>query len=223
MSELKTIPLRERKKATTRLAILNAVIDLLEERRLGDITIDEICEEVQISKGTFFQYFPQKTSVLVLFGLLWNLEAMWRVTKAPGAQLGLEAIESMFEKLGQQVEEHPHLWAEIISVRALQPEAFSRMGAAGISQITKAERLINFPDLEGIESVKEGNFKQFFELNLEAAKEQGKLPADTDIAPVYLSLACIFYGVPLMSFEKDPMNCSENYLKQVRQLWRSLQ
>jgi AcrR family transcriptional regulator len=54
MTDLRQFPLRDRKKAVTRLAILDAVINRLDGKPLADITIEEICEDVQISRGTFF-------------------------------------------------------------------------------------------------------------------------------------------------------------------------
>lgn len=222
MTNLKKFSLRERKKAQTRLSILDAVIELLYAKPLANITIEEICDGIQISKGTFFQYFPQKTDVLVLYGLLWNLEAMWLATKSPKVSPGLNAIDYVFEELGKKVEDHPRLWMEIIAVRAHQPQKFAQMGNRETDQVSTVERLMRFPKLKGIESIPEGNFRKFFLLNLQAAIEKGELPEKTDVETAYMSLACIFYGVPLMSFDKQTMNCGDAYKNQLCLLWRGL-
>ena len=222
MTHLKEFPLRERKKAQTRLSILDAVIELLYDKPLVNITVEEICDGIQISKGTFFQYFPQKTDVLVLYGLLWNLEAMWLVTKSPKISPGLDAINYIFKDLGKKVEDHPTLWMEIIAVRALQPQKFAQMGSRETDQVNTVERLIRFPKLKGIESIPEGNFRQFFLLNLQTAIEKKELAKKTDIETAYMSLACIFYGVPLMSFDKKPLNCADAYKDQLGLLWKGL-
>ena len=222
VNHLKKFPLRERKKAQTRLSILDSVINLLHDKPLSNITIEEICDEIQISKGTFFQYFPQKTDVLVLYGLLWNLEAMWLVTKSPKIAPGLDAINYIFKELGKKVEAHPRLWMEIIAIRAHQPQKFAQMGSRETDQVNTVERLIRFPKLRGIESIPEGNFRQFFLLNLKAAIEKGELPETTDIETAYMSLACIFYGVPLMSFDKQSDGCSDAFKNQLSILWNGL-
>jgi AcrR family transcriptional regulator len=222
MTDLKQFPLRERKKAITRLAILDAVINRLTGKLLSDITIEEICEDVQISRGTFFQYFPQKTDVLVFYGLLWNLEAMWTATCSPDVSSGINAIEQMFKTLSHQVETHPRLWMEILSIRALQPEKFAKMGTRETDQISEIERLIRFPELPGIESIPEGNFRQFFLYNLHAAVDKKELPETTEIENAFLSLACIFYGIPLMSFDKSPVRCSSAFDNQLDLLWKGL-
>lgn len=222
MTNLKQFSLREKKKAMTRLAILDAVINRLNDKPLADITIEDICEDVQMSKGTFFQYFPQKTDVLVFYGLLWNLEAMWMATCSPDLSPGVAAIEHIFSILGRQVEAHPQLWMELVSVRALQPKKFAEMGTRKSHQIPEVERLIRFPGLEGIESIPEGNFRQFFLYNLNAAIRKKELPETTDIDMAFMSLASIFYGIPLMSFDKDPVNCSAAFKKQIALVWNGL-
>lgn len=222
MMQLKSIPLRERKKARTRLAILEAVIRQLREKPLGEIPVEDIVEEAGVSRGTFFQYFPQKSDLLVFFGLLWNLETLWRVTAAPNALPGAGAIDAMFMKLGEQVEDHPRLWAEVIAVRAYQPEKFSSMGEMDHFQVTPAERLMHFPELPGIEKVPEGNFRTFFRMNLVAAMDGGELPENTNLQAAITGLACIFYGVPLMSFDKTPMQCRGVYRQQLDLFWKGL-
>ncbi len=113
------------------------------------------------SPGARFSVFSPETDVLVFYGLLWNLEAMWIATCSPEVSSGIHAIEQMFTSLGQEVETHPRLWMEIVSVRALQPEKFAAMGTRDTDQIPEVERLIRFPGLPGIESIPEGNFRQF--------------------------------------------------------------
>lgn len=222
MNDPREFPLRERKKAYTRLSILDSVVRHLRTHSLADITVEMVCADVQISRGTFFQYFPQKSDVLVLYGLLWNLEAMWYATKSGEVTPGIEAIDSIFRELGRKVEEHPRLWMEIISLRAHKPNDFALMGAGGSDQVSTVERYIRFPDCRGIESVPEGNFRRLFLLNLNAAVQRGELPRETDLETCYMSLACIFYGVPLMSYSLAEVRCAEAYREQLRLLWKGL-
>lgn len=222
MTHLKKFSRRDRKKAQTRLSLLDAVINRLYDNPLANITIEVICDDVDISKGTFFQYFPQKTDVLVLYGLLWNIEALWMVTNSPKISPGLGALEYIFKWNGQKVDDHPRLWMEIIAIRALEPQKFALMGRNGTDQIRHVERAIRFPKLKGIDAIPEGNFKRLFHINLQAAIEKGELPKHTDIDSAFMSLACIFYGVPLMSFDKPNMNCASAYRDQLQMLWKGI-
>ena len=55
---------RERKKEETRTRIFRAAIQLFRDRGFESTTVDEITEKADVAKGTFFNYFPRKESVL---------------------------------------------------------------------------------------------------------------------------------------------------------------
>jgi len=88
--------------------------------------------------------------------------------------------------------------------------------------VSQAERLLRFPDLDGIESIPEGTFHSIFRHNLQAAVKKSELPDSIDIDDVVLSLACIFYGVPLMLADRAHKNLSAAYSLQIHLLWTGL-
>ena len=55
---------RERKKEETRRRIFEAAIGLFREQGFEATTVDEITEKADVGRGTFFNYFPKKESVL---------------------------------------------------------------------------------------------------------------------------------------------------------------
>ena len=57
--------LRERKRLATRRAIQLAVLDLVTERGLDRVTVDEISRVADISPRTFFNYFASKEEAVV--------------------------------------------------------------------------------------------------------------------------------------------------------------
>ncbi|GGO73829.1 TetR/AcrR family transcriptional regulator [Nonomuraea cavernae] len=59
--------LRERKKARTRLAILDAALDLFLEQGYDSTTVDQIAGSVEISPRTFFRYFTGKDHLVLGF------------------------------------------------------------------------------------------------------------------------------------------------------------
>lgn len=55
---------RERKKEETRRRIFEAAIGLFRAKGFEATTVDEITEKADVGRGTFFNYFPKKDSVL---------------------------------------------------------------------------------------------------------------------------------------------------------------
>ncbi len=59
---------REYKFAKTRHKTLEVFLKYIKEGREEELTIDVICEEVEISRGTFFNYFPSKEHLYTYYG-----------------------------------------------------------------------------------------------------------------------------------------------------------
>jgi AcrR family transcriptional regulator len=55
---------RERKKEETRRRIFEAAIGLFRSKGFEATTVDEITEKADVGRGTFFNYFPKKDSIL---------------------------------------------------------------------------------------------------------------------------------------------------------------
>ncbi|MCA9536737.1 MAG: TetR family transcriptional regulator [Myxococcales bacterium] len=63
--------LRERKKVQTREALVNAARDLFLERGFESVTVDEIAQVANVSRRTFFRYFPTKEAAAFPNRELW--------------------------------------------------------------------------------------------------------------------------------------------------------
>lgn len=62
---------RERKKEETKRRIFVAALELFHEKGFEHTTVDEITERADVAKGTFFNYFPRKESVLAYLSEEW--------------------------------------------------------------------------------------------------------------------------------------------------------
>lgn len=208
--------LRQRKFARTRLSLAEAATLHLEVASFDTLSVKALCERVQISEATFFNYFPRKDDLIIYLDRLWTLELNWYGRQAAEQQKGLAVIEALFRYTSIQIQKKPGLMGEIIA-----HEARARERSQGM-EITLAERLMAFPDLTGIEELSDDSLESLLRNALQDAIDQGDLPVNTAIAAAMVALVSIFYGVPLAMQHANPAAIGAMYRQQLALLWAGL-
>ena len=66
-SKRKRVSRRETKKRELREAIYETAMTLFLQKGFDNVTIEDITHQIEIAKGTFFNYFPNKESILLYF------------------------------------------------------------------------------------------------------------------------------------------------------------
>src|SRR5690242_14403792 len=61
----RSLPLRERKKLRTRRALAAAALDLFTRNGFGATTLEELAAEAEVSRSTFFRFFPAKEAAAI--------------------------------------------------------------------------------------------------------------------------------------------------------------
>src|SRR5437762_14121298 len=69
----RSLPLRERKKLRTRRALSDAALRLFTDKGVDATTLEELADEAEVSKSTFFRFFPAKeAAALAAEAELWQ-------------------------------------------------------------------------------------------------------------------------------------------------------
>ena len=208
--------LRERKFAKTRLALAEAASLHLEAAPFEALSVKSLCERVQISEATFFNYFPKKEDLIVYLDRLWTLELNWYGQQAMQQHQGLAVIDSLFRYTSIQIQKKPGLMGEIIA-----HEARSRSRDPG-PEITVAERMMAFSDLDGIVNTPDDSLEGLLRASLQTAIEQGELPENIAMSAAMVGLVSIFDGVPLALQHSNPAAIAAMYRQQLELLWKGL-
>lgn len=204
---------RERKTAENKQAIIRSLLIKMEKEDINDIKISDLCKDSGVSPASFYNYFPQKSDMLIYYIQLWSIETIWKAKNIEGKS-GLSVIEEVFKSTAKEIVEHPNIMAEIISFQAKwkPPEE-------GWPEISSADKIIAFPEYKGIEKIPAHGLDSVLLPNLHVAVENGELPPSTDVMMIVISLSSIFFGVPMLLGHIPAEYMEEIYLQQLNLIW----
>ncbi len=210
------LSLREKKSAYIKLGLLRAASKRLLDKSLDEISVKELCDDVMISEGTFFNYFPKKTDLLIYYVQLWSVEVSWKVKQEFKFSTQFEYIREIFCLTAQKFIMGFNIMKEIISLFAISQPNYEMI------KLTKAELVQAFPDFMGIDKIEPLPFYQTFDPFIKEAIQTGELPSNHDYNIIALGLWSIFFGIPLlMPIEKVEM-VSFLYIKELEIFWSGL-
>lgn len=208
--------LRERKYAQTKLSMMNAVIQRLDEKSFDAMSVKELADAVPVSEATFFNYFSRKSDLIGYVSQLWAIEVCWRGNEVARETPGLPVIQAVFDRTAKQIQDQPRLMGELIAWQARLREK------PELPPVTLAERQMAFPDLPGIEDLPETGVEALLASSLQKAIDRNDLPANTPINTVMVTLLSIFYGVPLALRLANPSAIGNMYRQQLTLLWNGI-
>lgn len=148
---------RERKKEETRRRITMAALELFHEKGFEATTVDEITERADVAKGTFFNYFPRKESVLEALSQEWMERAEEHAVYH--GKTSSERIKAIFGGVAQAYGEDRALARMLVRVsmeRMVRPEPDStRTGLYSLvaAAIRDGQECGEFRDDLGVDAV----------------------------------------------------------------------
>jgi len=184
----KTFGLRERKKGLLRIGLVDALIDQLNYHHFDEIKVTALCEIMNISEVTFFNYFNQKEELLQLYMLIWNFKREIQINKN-GRKKGLPAISQIFEDIATT----PNGVVILNTLMIYIAKAKSKTETLALSTCERWLISSSNTDLIPLE------LNQQFDIHLKEGIELGEISNQTDISNANLLLSSLFYGGALIS------------------------
>jgi AcrR family transcriptional regulator len=137
-----TSGLRERKKVATRLALHAAALQLVAERGLEHVSVDDIATRADVSPRTFFNYFPTKDDAVL--GL--DPEAAQRQVAAllarPAGEAPIESLRAVARAQAAEMADETEVWPLRMTVIDAHPTLVGRLAASfGASERAFAEAI----------------------------------------------------------------------------------
>lgn len=203
--------LRERKFARTRISLYEALVVRLQEHSFEHISVRDLCEDVQVSEGTFFNYFPEKSDLLLYSMQIWGVLVTLRLRDLRSASC-LEKVLSVFELTILEMEKHPRLLFEVISL-------FARADFLRPVSLTQQERGQIFSDNPLAENSSPAHPGSIFTTIALEAKARREIPEHADPEGLALGLEALFYGLIVSAKSRGTDHLKKVYRKQVDMFW----
>ncbi|KQL45557.1 transcriptional regulator [Brevibacillus choshinensis] len=202
------ISLREKKKAKTKLDLLQASLDLSGERSFRRVLVEDICQQADVSKVTFFKFFPQKEDLLIYFMSVWQAQCYLELVDS--GKRGWEAVRYIFGKVTEDAAKHPGIMLSLISFLSEQKMH------PWVPKLSETELWLLFPERETTAGVEEVTLDRIFQRCVKEVREDGELVAHLTEHEAVVLLFSIFYGAYLSAHlfrSTDYMAYYEMHLK----------
>ncbi|MWV44457.1 TetR family transcriptional regulator [Paenibacillus sp. HJL G12] len=201
------IPLRELKKAKTKIALYEAGLSFTADRMFKDVLLDDICRTAGISRVTFFKFFGKKEDLLVYYMRVWLTRRIIEIGE--NGLRGFDAMRLILRQIADDTRTNEGIMPSLIAF-------LSEMNMhCSMPVLSEAEVMLLFPGQERDGSKSPDMFALFSQC-MEEAQEDGRLKDGIPVDAAVPFLISTFYGGFLTSRlygSKDVMAFYETHLK----------
>ncbi|MDF2612356.1 MAG: regulatory protein TetR [Clostridia bacterium] len=209
---LENFSLRKINFVKTRTTILKAVTNLLKQEEFSAITVDEICQKAQISRGTFFNYFSTKDHIFHYYLRIFTIKIALRI-KLWDKDMSLEdKLKDIYAWFSEE-KQYSRFLDSYINVILNVGEEANEM------KLIDAEFIYFFNGIEEDEYAYYNSLtmgKIFEQLCIEA-KEKGEITLKASNR----ELAALCTGVIAATYVADTLNKEEKHLELFNRVWKA--
>lgn len=208
--------LREKKYAKTKIALTHEFIEKMKASKFQDISIKAVCEAVEVSEATFYNYFPTKQDVVFYFKSLMSLRMQWTLQKK-GYSNPLAAIDIFFDVMAEDIK-NKNMFGEFVYLMSGE----GKDQCEKIIDLSDAEKYFSFPTLKGIEQFDSVRLDDLLLGFIEQAKKKKLIKSGVDTEDVMVALFSILIGPPLVLELKEYHHFKKHHKKQLEWLWKAI-
>lgn len=209
---LENFSLRKINYVKTRTTILKTTANLLKQKEFADITVDEICQKAQISRGTFFNYFSTKEHIFHYFLRIFTIRIALRMKQWEPTMTLEEKLEAIYTWCLEEKQYSKFLNSYINFVLTVGEEA-------------NEMKLIDAEFVYFFGNIKEEEYAYYNELTLnklfmqicKEAKDKGEINLPYDEG----ALSSVAVGVIAGSYLSDQVSQTNNHLKLFNRIWHA--
>ena len=125
-----TSGLRERKKLATRLALHQAALQLVAERGLEHVSVDDIAARADVSPRTFFNYFATKDDAVLGLDPDASARQVRELLDRPAAESAVDALRAVARRQALEMAGETELWPLRLTVIDAHPALVGRLAAS---------------------------------------------------------------------------------------------
>lgn len=208
---LEHFSLRKINFVKTRTTILKAVLNLLKEKDFSSITIDEICQKAQISRGTFFNYFSTKEHVFHYYLRIFTIKIALRIKSWKKGKSFKDKINEIYKWFNEETQ-YSKFINNFFNFLITVGEENNEM------KLTDAEFVYfyNGIDDEEYSYYNSLTFSKIFSTICEEAKREGDILLDLSSD----ELASILMAALVGSYLVEYLNPDINYLDIFQKIWK---
>ena len=209
---LENFSLRKINYVKTRTTILKTTANLLKEKEFADITVDEICQKAQISRGTFFNYFSTKEHIFHYFMRIFTIRIALRMQQWDENMSFEEKLNTIYRWFLEEKQYSKFIGSYINFILTVGEEANEM-------KLIDAEFVYFFGDL------KEEDYPYYNELTInklfmemcKEAKEKGEITLKYDEK----ELSSLVVGEITGAYLSDHISAEEEHLQVFNRIWRA--
>jgi len=209
---LENFSLRKINFVKTRTTILKAVTNLLKQEEFNSITVDDICQKAQISRGTFFNYFPAKDHIFHYYLRIFTVKVALRI-KLWDHDMSFETkLKDIYTWFSEE-KQYSKFLDSYINVILNVGEEFNEM------KLIDAEFIYFFNGIE------EEAYPYYNELTMSKLFEQicidAKAKGEITIEQSSKELAALCAGVIAATYVSDTLSKEEHHLELFNKIWKA--